>query len=136
MVKAILLLLALLMIPGCASVSARKVVTLEPYQHIFVVERLNENHRLNEFLVSELRRLGRDASTGPLTMIPDNTQAVLTYDARWEWDFQTYVIELTLELYTTHTNKKLADARYYQPSIHPKPPGEVARAIINRMFAK
>ena len=52
-------------------------------------------------LVAELRRLGREASSGPMTMMPQNTEAVLTYDARWEWNFKTYLVELNLELRTS-----------------------------------
>ncbi len=134
-VKAFLVLLALVILPGCASVSARKVVALEPFQRIFVVERLNDNHRLHEYLVAELKRSGYEASSGPLTMMPENAQALLTYDARFEWDFKTYLVELNLELHTAHSRKKLADARYYQPSLVPKSPARVAREIITRMFA-
>src|SRR6476661_1271857 len=102
----------LLALTGCSSVSARKVIPLDRFQHIFVEQRLNENHHVDELFVAELRRLGRDASAGPRTMMPENTDAVLTYDARWEWEFKTYLIELNLELHAVHPPKKLADARY------------------------
>ena len=121
---------------GCTtSVSARKVVPLDRFQRIYVEQRLNDNHRLDELFVAELRRMGRDASSGPLTMMPEKIDALLTYDARWEWDFKNYLIELNLELHTVHPRKKLADARYYQPSITTKPPVEVVREVIDRLFA-
>ncbi|MDO8542880.1 MAG: hypothetical protein Q7S40_20755 [Opitutaceae bacterium] len=134
--KSFLILFALTLLTGCASVSARKVTPIEPFQHIFVVERLNDNYRVHEFLVAELRRHGYDASSGPLTMMPENAQALLTYDARWEWDFQNYLIELYLEIHTTHSQKKLAEARYYQPSIRPNPVSVVARRVIDKLLAK
>jgi hypothetical protein len=131
-----LLLAVLLSLAGCSSVSARKVVSLDSFQRIFVVQRLNENHHLDEIFVAELRRHGREASSGPMTMMPEKTDAILTYDARWEWDFQTYLIELNMELHTTHTRKKLADATCHQPTIKPRSPETVIREMIDRLFAK
>lgn len=132
----ILFLLPLAFVGGCSSVSARKVVALDSFQRIFVVQRLNENHHLDELFVAELRRLGREASSGPLTMMPENTDAILTYDARWEWDFQTYLIELRMELHTTHTRKKLADATCHQPTIKPRAPEPIIREMLQRLLVK
>ena len=126
----------LLLLAGCStSASARKVVPLDRFRCIYVERRLNENHHLDELFVTELQRLGHEASSGPMTMMPEKTDAVLTYDARWEWDFKTYLIELSFELYTVHPRKKLADARYHQPAIKTKSPDEVIRDLLVRLFA-
>jgi hypothetical protein len=126
----------LLILAGCSSVSARKVIALDQFQRIYVVQRLNENHRLDEIFVAELRRLGREAASGPLTMMPEKTDAILTYDARWEWDFKSYLIELNLELHTTHAHKKLADAKCHQPTIKPRSPQDVIREMLRQLLAK
>ena len=116
--------------------SARKVVALDSFRRVHVVQRLNENHHLDEIFAAELRRIGCEASSGPLTMMPEKTDAILTYDARWEWDFKTYMIELHMELHTTHAHKKIADAHCLQPTIKPRPPEKVIREMIQRLFAK
>ncbi|MBI5690914.1 MAG: hypothetical protein HZC55_12570 [Verrucomicrobia bacterium] len=121
---------------GCSSVSARKVVSLDRFQRFFVERRLNENNHLDEILVAELQRLGRQASSGPLTMMPENTEVLVTYDARWTWDFKTYLIDLGVELHTVFPSKKLADGRYYQPSLRPKPPADAVRDLLGRLFGK
>ena len=121
---------------GCSSVSARKVIALDRFQRIYVEQRFNDNHRLDELIVAELKRHGREASSGPLTMMPENTQAIMSYEARWEWDFKTYLIELNLELHATHPKKKVADGRYYQPSIKTKGPAEAVREILTPLFGK
>ncbi len=121
---------------GCSSASTRKVIALDRFQRIYVERRLNDNHHLDELFVAELRRLGRDASSGPLTMMPEHTDALLTYDARWEWDFQTYLIELNFELHNVHPRKKLADANYHQPTPKPKPPEKIIRELVERLFVK
>jgi len=125
-----------LVLTGCSSVSTRKIIPLDRFQRIFVERRLNDNQNLDEIFVAELRRLGREASSGPLTMIPEKVDAVLTYDARWEWDFKTYLIDLNIEVHTYPARKKLADGRYYQPSIRTKHPAQVIRDLLTPLFGK
>jgi hypothetical protein len=133
--KALALLLAsVALLAGCSHLSTRKTVELGPFRRIYVERRLTDNHRIDELLVAELRHLGRDASSGPLTMMPENTDAILTYADRWEWDFKDYMIEFTLEFQTAKTRKKLADGRYYQPTIKTKSPAEVVREILAPLF--
>lgn len=136
--KLVFALLAVAFCAGCTSVTTRKPpgLDLSRFHHIFVERRLNENHHLDEILVDELRRNGRQAESGPLTMLPDDADAVLTYDARWTWDFKTYLIELNVELHTAHTIKKLAEGRVYQPSARPKPPEEAIRELVAKLLAK
>lgn len=134
-----LILLSLLasLTAGCStSSSARKVMPLDRFQRFYVEKRLNDNHRLDELFVAELKRLGREASSGPLTMMPEKIDVLLTYDARWEWDFQNYMIDLSFELHNVHPRKKLADANYRQPTIRPKEPAEVIREQLGKLFAK
>jgi hypothetical protein len=127
-------LLALLV--GCTSASTRKVIALDGFRNIYVEQRLADNNHLDQLIVAELQRLGRTASSGPRTMMPENTDAVLTYTDRWEWDFKTYLIELNIELHTARTRKKLADGRYYQPSLRTKSPEEVIRELVVPLFGK
>ncbi len=131
------LLLVLGLLGGCSTTtSTRKVIALDSFHRIFVEQQLNDNHHLDEMIVAELKRLGREASSGPRTMMPEKTDAVLTYADRWEWDFKDYLIELNVELHTAHTRKKLADGRYYQPSIKTKPPAAVIQELLVPLFGK
>jgi hypothetical protein len=110
------------------------VMALDEFKRIYVESRLNDNHHLDELLAAELQRLGHDASFGPRTMMPANTDAVLTYEDRWNWDFHDYLIELNVELYALRGHKKLAEGRYYQPSITTKAPPAVIHEVLPRMF--
>ena len=131
--RVLLPFLLLLGASGCTTSSeARKVVSLDRFHRYYVETRLNENHHVDELFVAELRRLGREATSGPLTMMPENTEVVLTYDSRWEWDFKTYMIELTFELHTIHPRKKIADGRYHQPTIRTKPAPDIIRELLAR----
>ena len=126
------LLLALL--GGCSSVNSRSVVDLAKYRHVYVQHRLTDDHHLDEMIVRELQRHGYEASCGPLTLLPENAEIVLTYADRWEWDFKTYLIELTVELATARTEKKLAEGRYYAPSPKSHPPEVIIRDLLNSVL--
>ena len=130
------LLVAASFLAGCSSVTTRKVIDLTAFKHIYVVHRLTDDHHVDELFVRELQSRGHDASSGPLTMMPDNADAILTYADRWEWDFKSYLIELDIELRTAHTDKKLADGRYYQPTIKTKTPTEVIHDVLAPLFTE
>lgn len=137
--KALIFLLAsLALFTGCTSLTVRQApqIDLAKYRKIFVLQPFNENHHVDEFFVYELRQLGRSASSGPETMMPEDTDAVLAYDTRWTWDFTTYLIEIDVSLRTAHTNKLIAQARFYQPSARPKQPEAVVHQIVQRLFGK
>jgi hypothetical protein len=130
-----LLLLAALL-AGCTTASTRKVMDLAPFKHIYVVHRLADDRHIDELFVAELKRLGHEASCGPLTLLPDHADAILTYTDRWEWDFKSYLIELSLEIRTARTEKKLADGHYYAPSPKSRPPAEIVRELLGPLFTR
>jgi hypothetical protein len=107
---------------------------LSRYRQFYVERRLGDDHRLDELLVRELQRAGCQASSGPRTMQPEGMDACVTYTDRWAWDFKTYLIELNVEVRDARTNKLLATARFYQPSLTTKSPPEMIREIIAPFF--
>ena len=125
-----------LALAGCSSVSTRQVMPLEQFPRIYVERRLNDNHYVDEVLVAELRQMGFEASSGPRTLLPPDTDAVMTYDARWAWDFKTYLIELNLEVHTYPAGKKLAEGRFHQPSLTTKSPPQVVRELLKSLYGR
>jgi hypothetical protein len=132
----VLLLGPLLLLAGCTSFETRKVADLAAFTHIYVERRLTDDRRLDETIVRELTRLGYVASCGPLTMMPDAADAVLTYEDRWEWDFKTYLIEFNVVVRTARTKKQLAYGRFYQPTPNSKAPAEVVGKVLSPLFAR
>jgi hypothetical protein len=130
------LLLLVALGSGCSTATTRRIGSLEKIHRVFVEQRLNDNNRIDVLLAAELRKLGLEAASGPRTMMPAGTDAVLTYDARWTWDFKTYLIELNVALHTAITDQPLATGRYYQPSIRTKPPERVIHELLAPWFSK
>jgi hypothetical protein len=128
------LLVLVAVLAGCSSLHTRAVVDLAPFKRIYVIHRLTDDHHIDDLLVRELQQLGHEASSGPHTLLPENADAVLTYEDRWEWDFKTYLIELNVELRTARTEKKLADGHSLQQTPRSKQPPEVVRDLLTSLF--
>jgi hypothetical protein len=134
-VSAFLLSIALLF-SGCSSIDTYRMpsVDLSRVRTFFVVHRLADNHRVDETIVAHLRSLGYEAAAGPLTMMPQHAEAVVTYHDYWAWDFKTYLIQLDLEIRQAHTNRPMARGSYRQPTIIPKSPAAVVEKILTPLF--
>ncbi|MBI2814189.1 MAG: hypothetical protein HYX71_07885 [Opitutae bacterium] len=87
--RALILLGVGLLLGGCASVETTvdHGRSLREVRRYFVVSNPNDNHALDRQIATILTRRGRTAAIGPLTMLPDDAQAVVTYQDHWSWDF-------------------------------------------------
>lgn len=134
----VLLLIFAVLLTGCSSLSTRTApkTDLSSYHHFFVESRLADNHRIADQIVAELQGFGLDASSGPLTMLPDDADAIITYQDRWTWDFKSYLIDLDIEVHTARTIKPLAEGHYHQASMLTKPAADVIREILAPMFKR
>ena len=128
--------LGILLLAGCSSLDTHQAADYSHYRRIYVEHRLTDNHRIDELITAELKSRGYDASSGPLTMMPDNTEAILTYADRWQWDFKSYLIDLDVELRANFTDKPLAHGHYHQASAATKSPESVVRTILEPLFPR
>jgi hypothetical protein len=104
--------------------------------HIFVEHRLADGRGIDQVIVAELQRLGYDASAGPLTMMPDNTDAIIAYEDTWTFDFTTYLLELDVAVRDPHTGKQIALNHYTHPSIFGTDPTRIVAKVIDPIFKK
>lgn len=132
------LLALLVLLAGCSSttLTAHKApqANLGQLKHLFVERRLNDNHRMNELIVQELHGLGYDAGSGPLTMMPPDTDAVITYEEAWTDDFSTHLIGLVLMVDDNRQHQRLAEASYSRPSVTHMSPAEMVHLTVVKLF--
>ena len=104
-----------LLLGGCASYDAQTPHGrgLAGLQHFFVLSNSNDNHALDQRIVAALQARGLTADCGPLTMMPDNTQAVVTYQDHWTWDFGEHLYALKFVVHGPDSNETLAGASFY-----------------------
>jgi hypothetical protein len=134
--KTRLLLPLLLLLAGCSTVSAdkRHAGDLAQLQHLFIEHRLNDNYRIDQRIVDELKALGRDASCGPLTMLPDNADAIITYGDEWTFDFSTHMVSLDIEVRGVRKEQKLGSARYFNQGVSRTPPEKIVHDVVIALF--
>jgi len=131
----LLIFLALgLLAAGCASLDTQKKAEYSQYHRFYVEHRLTDNHHLDELIVAELKSRGYEASCGPLTMMPEGIEVIVTYEDRWAWDFRSYLIELSISLRANITDKPLASGHYHQAPAVTKSPEAVVREIIEDLY--
>jgi hypothetical protein len=113
-----------------------RTVKLTSYQHIYVERELSDGRHLDRMLAKELIRLGYDASSGPLTLMPEDTQAIIAYQAQWTFDFTTYLIELDLAVRDAKSGREVGVSRYFHPAVLAKDPAKIVAAAIDPIFAR
>lgn len=122
---------------GCSSLTTEGRVDLSKRRHIWVEQRLNDNLGVGRMLVGELRGLGYDAEVGPLTMMPEATELIVTYDAREEWDFRAYLIELNVAVRPAKDyNVILSTARYFHPGVTKKSSDKMIHELMTKLFPR
>jgi len=130
------LLASAILLAACSSVSTHRNghVDLSRLKRFYVEHRLTDDHHIDEQIVAGLQALGRQASAGPMTMMPDGVEAVVTYEDNWAWDFKSYLIQLSIDIRKANTDQPLARGTYRQPSMITKQPPDVIRAILTPLF--
>lgn len=112
------LLPLLLLLAGCSSYVAHVEPGREPrsLQRYFVKTNLNDNHGIDARIARALKARGFQADYGHLTMLPHGTQAIVTFDDRWSWDFRTHLSYLRIEVEDTRTEQSIARATFQGPA--------------------
>lgn len=124
------------LLAGCAEFDTRvaQKTNLGNLQHIYVQHLLTDGRGIDQIIARELRRLGYDASAGPLTLMPADTEVVLLYQDRWTYDFTTYMIEIDMQLKTAHSDRLIAEGRSFRPSVLGNSPVDLIDQIVNKWF--
>ncbi len=112
--KRLLLFLSLLVLSGCASYDVHQAFPagFATMRRCFVLSNSNDNHGLDRQIVTLLKARGFEADSGPQTMMPEDTQLVITYQDNWAWDFGDHLVGLQLSAREPKDNFPFANARF------------------------
>ena len=132
--RTLLVLSLSLQLGGCATYEAqvdrgRSVARLKNF---FVVSNLNDNHALDAHIAASLKARGREAGTGPLTMMPDEAQAIVTFQDRWDWDFGEHLVYLKIMVRDPQATQPFATETF----VAKVPLRESAADTIDRMVGR
>ncbi len=122
---------------GCAQITREGHGDLSRFQRLYVEQRLNDNRGVHRMIVAELTALGYRADSGWMTMMPEDTQLVVTYDVRETWDFRPYVIELNADVRPAKDyNRIVANTHYFRPGITNKKTEDMVHELITKLFPR
>lgn len=103
-----------LLLGGCASfdASVEGGRSLKNVQRFFVLSNLNDNRALDHQIAAALRARGRTAEVGPLTMMPDDAQAVVAFQDHWAWDFGEHLVFLKITVRDPSASQSYANVTF------------------------
>jgi hypothetical protein len=129
--------LAALLLFGCAEMTTRSVPKADfgKKKHVFVEHRLADSFGVADEIARQLRAMGYDASAGALTMMPPDTDLIVSYDDMWTWDFTSYMIEIDVQVRTAGSDKILAMGHYFRPGmVFGHPPSDMIHELLAKLF--
>ena len=114
MPRLLFVLLTALLLGGCASYDAQVLrgKGLTGVKRFFVLTNLNDNHALDRGIAEALKARGFTAEIGPRTMMPEDAQAIVSYQDRWAWDFGDHLVYLTLGVSDALTLEPIATVSF------------------------
>ncbi len=136
-ITAALALAGCVLAAGCSHINTRSLpnANLGGHKHIFVEHRLPDSYGVADEIARQLRAMGYDASSGALTMMPPDTELIVSYDDMWTWDFNNYMIEIDMGVRTARGEKTIAVGHYFRPSmIFGHPPADMIHELVVKLF--
>jgi hypothetical protein len=135
--KAFLVLVGAAALAGCSTMSTRSLpkADIGHYKHIFVEHRLADGYGIADEIARQLSEMGYDASSGALTMMPNNAELVVSYEDMWTWDFNTYMIEIDISVRSARNDRILAVGHYVRPGLFiSRPPAAMIHDLLVKLF--
>ena len=126
-----------LLLAGCASTSVFRSHTADfgKYHHLWVEQDMADDHRIDLIIADELRALGYEVETGPLTMMPiRGIDAIVSYKDEWTWDFKTYMIDIEITVQEPKSPHVVGRGRYFRPGLVGKSPERMVREVVRLVF--
>jgi len=123
---------------GCSIVDLKSSqipgADLSSIDRLYVVHFEPDRRNLHGVIRDELIEMGFQADSGPGSKIPNDIDAVVTYEDRWFWDLSNYMLRLNIEIRNPKTNYPLAIGESIRTSMARKNPDEMAREVLESIF--
>ena len=139
-------LLASLLILGCAAFLSGCVTqlnadvtpgtNLNAARKFYVVHLPQDERGIDGLIADRLNTMGKQATHGEKAKVPDDVDAVVTYQDKWMWDITMYMIELNIQLRQPKTDMALATGHSLRTSLVRKSPPEMVEEVLSQIFNK
>lgn len=130
--------LIILFFSGCAIVELKSSQIpgsdISSIDRFYVVHFEPDKRNLHYVIRDGLIEMGFKAEAGPGSKIPDDIDAIVTYEDRWFWDITNYMIQLNIEIRNPKTNYPIAIGESIRTSMARKNPDDMAREVLASIF--
>ena len=127
----------LLALHGCAtnreSASVAVDTDIAKLTSIYVLRSEPDDRGVYITIAEQLRKLGYAVSTGTAATMPADTDAVLSYQAQWQWDMTMYLLDLRVTLRNPKTDALLGSASSYHTSLTRKSTEEMVLEVLSNL---
>ena len=128
----------ILLLSGCAIVDLRSSklpdANISGLKSFYVVANDVDPGKTHEEIRDAFIDMGFKAISGPKSEMPENIDAVVSYDDRWFWDMTNYMIELNLIIREPKTGYPMAEGESIRTSLARKNPKDMAKEILDSIF--
>jgi tetratricopeptide (TPR) repeat protein len=131
-------LLVLFIVSGCAHESAyvssgKDIRTLRSF---YVAKHAADSKGINILIANQIKSAGYASSTGEERALPANTDAIVTYQDRWQWDMTEYLYRLSVQFRNPADKKVWASGQSFKPSFERSTPEMMVKEVIEKIFSK
>jgi hypothetical protein len=136
MKKNILLILCLIAIAGCASITAYHLPDRDSKNlgYIYVVHFSSDKRHLERIIADQLISMDYRATCGEEKDIPAEANILVNYIDHWQWDITNYLIELKIEFRTKQDKTWIASGTSNRPSFARRSPEAMVEEILNKIL--
>ena len=99
-----------------------------------IVTSATDERGMDRIIASALTKLGFEASLESDASRLKEVDAVLTYDARWNWDLTPYLLDLKISLRRPQSNELLAVGSSVHTSVTRKSADEMALEVLTNIL--
>ncbi len=109
-------------------------VQLSEYKTFFVIEEDDDKRNVGGSIVDVLADKGFSASIGSPTEIPESTDILVRYDAKWSWDVTFYLLGLNIRFLEAGSLTPLATSTSEHSSITRKTRRGMVEEVLTNIF--
>ena len=126
----------ILFISGCAkdSLKLSPDVSLNEYSSFYIVPSFDDRRGVKEAIYTDLKSRGLSVDVGPALQMPDTSDLIVNYEARWVWDNEYYLSDLVISFKDPARNLMIDSGELHHSSSERKPANEMVGEILDQIF--
>ena len=129
---------AAVFLSGCVVTQLKADITpgikLGEVKKLYVVHLANDPRGVDRMIADRLNAMGMKATNGEKSAIPEDVDAIVTYQDKWMWDITMYMLELNVQLRQPKTDVSFASGHTLRTSLARKSPPELIEEVLNEIF--